>query len=80
MATGSKPKPFPGIDFDEKIILSSTGALSLPKIPEKLIIVGAGVIGIELGSVYQRLGSQVTIVEYEDSICPTMDKEISKYF
>lgn len=66
IATGSEPNAFPGLPFDEKIIVSSTGALSLPKVPKELIVVGGGVIGLELGSVYQRLGTKVTVVEYFD--------------
>lgn len=62
IATGSEPTSFPGLAYDEKIIISSTGALALPKIPKELIVVGGGVIGLELGSVYQRLGTKVTVV------------------
>jgi dihydrolipoamide dehydrogenase len=80
IATGSEPSPFPGIPFDEKIIVSSTGALSLEKVPKTLTIVGAGVIGLELGSVYQRLGSDVTVIEYLDRITPGVDLEIAKQF
>ena len=57
IATGSEPSPFPGLDFDEKIIISSTGALSLPNIPKSLIVIGGGVIGVEMASVYNRLGT-----------------------
>lgn len=70
IASGSEPTPFPGIPFDEKIIVSSTGALSLEKVPKKMTIVGAGVIGLELGSVYQRMGTEVTVVEFLDRITP----------
>ncbi|EGR32409.1 hypothetical protein IMG5_084100 [Ichthyophthirius multifiliis] len=80
IATGSEPTPFPGLEFDEKTIVSSTGALSLPVIPEKLIVIGAGVIGLEMGSVYQRLGTKVTVIEYADQICPFLDNEIAKAF
>jgi len=75
IATGSEPSPLPGnvIPIDEKYILSSTGALSLPKIPKKMIVIGAGVIGLELGSVYRRLGTEITVVEYMDRLCPSMD-------
>ena len=68
----------PGIDIDEKQIVSSTGALSLPKVPERLLVVGAGVIGLELGSVWRRLGSKVTVVEFLDRILPGMDGEVAK--
>lgn len=78
IATGSEPTPFPGIPFDEKIIISSTGALSLQKIPEKLVVIGGGVIGVEMASVYQRLGTDVTVVEFLDTICPFLDMEIAK--
>lgn len=74
IATGSEPTAFPGLAYDEKIIISSTGALSLPKIPNELIVIGGGVIGLELGSVYQRYGTKVTVVEFLDDICPTLDK------
>jgi len=70
IASGSEPTPFPGIPFDEKVIVSSTGALSLKKVPKKLTVVGAGVIGLELGSVYQRMGSEVTVIEFLDRIVP----------
>lgn len=78
IATGSEPIALPFLPFDEKQILSSTGALSLPKVPENMIVVGAGVIGVELASVYQRLGCQVTIVEMLERICPAMDGAVSK--
>lgn len=77
IATGSSPTPLPFLPFDEKIVLSSTGALALEKVPEKLLVIGAGVIGVELASVYNRLGSKVTIIEMLDRICPPMDKAIS---
>jgi len=80
IATGSEPTPLPFLPFDERKIVSSTGALSLPFVPEKLVVVGAGVIGVELGSVYARLGCQVTFVEFLDKICPTLDASISKAF
>lgn len=82
IATGSEPSPLPGnvIPIDEKYVVTSTGALSLDKIPKKLIVIGGGVIGLELGSVYARLGSQVTVVEYMDKICPTMDIETTTMF
>jgi dihydrolipoamide dehydrogenase len=78
LATGSAPTPLPFLPFDEKRIVSSTGALSFEKVPEKLLIVGAGVIGVELGSVYSRLGSQVTFIEFLDRICPMLDPALSK--
>ena len=80
ISTGSEPVSIPGIDFDEKKILSSTGALSISKLPKKMIIVGGGYIGLEMGSVWSRLGTQVEVVEYLDHITPGMDKEISKEF
>lgn len=78
LATGSEPSGLPFLPFDEKKIVSSTGALSLAKVPERLLVVGAGVIGVELGSVYSRLGSKVEFVEFLDKICPTLDESISK--
>jgi dihydrolipoamide dehydrogenase len=80
IATGSEPTPLPGIDIDEERIVSSTGALSLGQVPAKLIVVGAGVIGLELGSVWRRLGAEVTVVEFLDKITPTVDSEISTAF
>jgi dihydrolipoamide dehydrogenase len=80
IATGSEPTPLPGVDIDEERIVSSTGALSLGQAPVKLIVVGAGVIGLELGSVWRRLGSEVTVVEFLDRITPTVDAEISTAF
>ena len=70
--------PLRGIEIDEKRIVSSTGALSLDKVPEKLLVVGAGVIGLELGSVWRRLGAQVTVVEFLDRILPGMDGEVAQ--
>lgn len=78
IATGSEVTPLPGVEIDEKQIVSSTGALALDKVPGKLVLIGAGVIGLELGSVWRRLGSEVTVVEYLDRVLPTMDGEISK--
>ncbi len=78
LATGSCPIELPFLRFDEKIVLSSTGALSLKRVPEKLLVIGAGVIGVELASVYQRLGAQVTIVEMLEAICPAMDGAVSR--
>uniref|UniRef100_W5NG18 Dihydrolipoyl dehydrogenase n=2 Tax=Lepisosteus oculatus TaxID=7918 RepID=W5NG18_LEPOC len=81
IATGSEVTPFPGIEIDEETIVSSTGALSLKKVPETLIVIGAGVIGVELGSVWQRLGSQVTAVEFLGHVGGIgIDMEISKNF
>ncbi len=80
IATGSSPMPLPFLPFDEERILSSTGMLNLQEIPERLGIVGAGVIGVELGSVFSRLGSQVTVIEFLDRITYTMDQEISTAF
>lgn len=81
IATGSEVSPFPGLEVDEKTVVSSTGALSLERVPEKLIVIGAGVIGLELGSVWSRLGSQVTAVEFLGSIGGVgIDSEISKTF
>ena len=78
IATGSKPNFFPGMEPDKKRIITSTEALSLEEIPNHLIVIGGGVIGLELGSVYARLGSQVTVVEFADSIIPTMDVTMGK--
>jgi dihydrolipoamide dehydrogenase len=80
IATGSEPSSLKGVEVDEKIVVSSTGALELGKVPKNLVVIGAGVIGLELGSVYARLGSEVTVVEYLDHITPGMDAEISKQF
>ena len=78
IASGSEPSTLPGVEVDEKIVVSSTGALSLAKVPRKMVVIGAGVIGLELGSVYARLGSEVTVIEYLDAITPGMDKDIQK--
>ncbi|MCG6205695.1 dihydrolipoyl dehydrogenase [Rhodopseudomonas sp. HC1] len=80
IATGSAVAQLKGIEIDEKRIVSSTGALALDKVPGKLIVVGAGVIGLELGSVWRRLGAQVTVVEFLDRILPGMDGEVCKQF
>ena len=80
ISTGSEPVSLPNVKFDEKIILSSTGALSLNSVPKKMIVVGGGYIGLEMGSVWSRLGSEVHVIEYLDHITPGMDKEISKEF
>ncbi|MDN3508458.1 MAG: dihydrolipoyl dehydrogenase [Candidatus Neptunochlamydia sp.] len=78
LATGSEPTPLPFLPFDEETVLSSTGALALKEIPKKMIVVGAGIIGVELGSVYSRLGTEVHFVEFLDKICPTLDDAVSK--
>ncbi len=76
IATGSDVLSLPNVTVDEQVIVSSTGALSLPKVPEKLLVIGGGYIGLELGSVWQRLGAKVTVVEYLDRIVPAMDTEV----
>ena len=80
IATGSEPVSLPGVEFDEKVIVSSTGALKLEKVPKKMIIVGGGYIGLEMGSVWSRLGAEVHVVEFLDHITPGMDREISNEF
>lgn len=82
IATGSEPNNLPGgiLPIDETRVLSSTGALSLKEVPKKMIVIGGGVIGLELGSVYQRLGSEVEVVEYTDKILPSFDHEVGAYF
>jgi dihydrolipoamide dehydrogenase len=80
IATGSDVTPLPGVTIDEKRIVSSTGALSLASVPKRLVVVGAGVVGLELGSVWRRLGSQVTVVEFLDRIIPGTDGEVAKQF
>ena len=80
IATGSYPTSIPGIDIDEKDIVSSTGALSLGSVPKSLTVIGGGYIGLEMGSVWSRLGSEVTVVEYLDHITPGMDREVSNEF
>lgn len=80
IATGSDSAPLPGVTADEKQIVTSTGALELDKVPGHLVVVGAGVIGLELGSVWRRLGAEVTVVEFLDRICPGMDNEIATNF
>ena len=77
---GIEISSLPGIEIDEKDIISSTGALSLSKVPKKLVIIGGGYIGLEMGSVWSRLGSEVTVIEYLDHITPGMDREVSKEF
>lgn len=78
IATGSKPSALPGINIDKKRIITSTEALTLTEIPQHIIIIGGGVIGLELGSVYARLGSKISVIEYMDSIIPTMDRTLGK--
>ena len=80
ISTGSEPVSLPGVDFDEERILSSTGALSISKLPNKMIVVGGGYIGLEMGSVWSRLGTEVTVVEFLDHITPGMDRDISNEF
>ena len=78
IATGSESASLPGVTVDEKIVVTSTGALTLPTIPKSMVVIGAGVIGLEMGSVYARLGTQVTVVEYLDAITPGADGEVAK--
>lgn len=78
IATGSKPTPLKGVTIDKKRIITSTEALSLKKVPEHLLIIGGGVIGLELGSVYARLGAKVSVVEYLDTLIPSMDRSLGK--
>ncbi|SFU80140.1 MULTISPECIES: dihydrolipoyl dehydrogenase [unclassified Methylobacterium] len=80
IATGSDVARLPGVTIDEKVVVSSTGALELDRVPKKLLVIGAGVIGLELGSVWRRLGSEVTVVEYLDRVLPGMDGEVGKQF
>jgi dihydrolipoamide dehydrogenase len=80
IATGSDVTRLPGIEIDEKTVVSSTGALDLETVPKRLVVIGAGVIGLELGSVWRRLGSEVIVIEYLDRILPGMDNEVAKQF
>jgi dihydrolipoamide dehydrogenase len=80
IASGSEPSSLPGVEVDEKVVVTSTGALELGKVPKSMVVIGAGVIGLELGSVYKRLGSDVTVVEFLDAITPGMDGEVQKQF
>ena len=80
IASGSEPASLPGVEVDEKVVVTSTGALELGKVPKKMVVIGAGVIGLDLGSVYARLGSDVTVVEFLDVITPGMDGEVQKVF
>lgn len=80
IASGSEPAGLPGVEVDEKTVVTSTGALELGKIPKEMVVIGAGVIGLELGSVYARLGTEITVVEFLDAITPGMDPEVQKTF
>ena len=80
IASGSEVATLPGVEIDEKVVVSSTGALELPKIPKKMVVIGAGVIGLELGSVYARLGAEVAVIEFLDVITPGQDGEVQKTF
>ena len=80
IASGSEASSLPGVEVDEKTVVTSTGALALAAIPKKLVVIGAGVIGLEMGSVYARLGAEVTVIEYLDAITPGMDAEVAKTF
>ena len=80
IASGSEPTPLPGVAFEDGKVIDSTGALSLPAVPKKLIVVGAGIIGLELGSVWRRLGAEVTVVEFLDRVTPGMDTEVATTF
>jgi dihydrolipoamide dehydrogenase len=80
IATGSEASSLPGVEIDEETVVTSTGALTLGKIPKTMVVIGAGVIGLEMGSVYARLGTEVTVVEYLDAITPGMDAEVQKTF
>jgi len=80
VASGSEPSSLPGVEIDQKVVVDSEGALSLAKVPKKMVVIGAGVIGLELGSVYARLGSEVQVIEFLDHITPGMDAEVSKVF
>ena len=80
IATGSEPSGLPGVAVDGERIIDSTGALSLSEVPKTMIVIGAGIIGLELGSVWRRLGAEVTVIEYLDRICPGMDAEVAKTF
>lgn len=80
IASGSEPSSLKGVEVDEKTVVTSTGALELSKIPKKLVVIGAGVIGLEMGSIYSRLGAEVTVIEYLDAVTPGMDAEVQKTF
>jgi dihydrolipoamide dehydrogenase len=80
IASGSEPSSLPGVEVDEKVVVTSTGALELGKVPKKMVVIGAGVIGLELGSVYKRLGAEVEVIEFLDAITPGMDAEVQRQF
>ena len=80
IATGSESASLPGVEIDEKVVVTSTGALDLAKVPKTMVVIGAGVIGLEMGSVYARLGAEVTVVEYLDTVTPGIDGEVQKTF
>jgi len=82
IATGSEPTSLPAgiLDIDEEYVVTSTGALVLKKVPKKMVVVGGGVIGLEMGSVYARLGTEVTVIQHTERICPFLDKEVSLAF
>ena len=80
LATGSEVTPLPGVPIDEERIVSSTGALKLAEVPEKMVVIGGGIIGLEMGSVWSRLGAKVEVIEFLDSIVPAMDKDVRKTF
>jgi len=80
IATGSEPSSLPGVEIDEKIVVTSTGALELGKIPKSMVVIGGGVIGLELGSVYARLGTEVQVIEYLEAITPGQDAEVARQF
>jgi dihydrolipoamide dehydrogenase len=78
IATGSSVTPLPGVEIDQKVVVDSTGALELPAVPKKLVVIGGGVIGLELGSVWRRLGAEVTVIEFLDQLLPGMDGDVRK--
>ena len=80
IASGSEPASLPGVEVDEKVVVTSTGALELGKVPRKMVVIGAGVIGLELGSVYARLGAEVEVIEFLDTVTPGMDAEVQRQF
>ncbi len=80
IASGSEVSSLPGVEIDEKVVVSSTGALELSKVPNKMVVIGAGVIGLELGSVYSRLGAEVEVIEFADTVTPGMDAEVQRTF
>ena len=80
IASGSEPASLPGVEVDEKVVVTSTGALELGKVPRKMVVIGAGEIGLELGSVYARLGAEVEVIEFLDAVTPGMDAEVQRQF